>query len=69
MNRGRFGRTLAVGICATCLTVLNTGCIDRILQNALVGFGFSLGALPANIIADQLLAGFLGDEANDNTAE
>ena len=68
MNRGRFGRNLALGLCATCLTVLNTGCIDRIFQNALVGFGLALGALPANIVADQFLAGFLGDEVdNDNT--
>jgi len=59
MKRGRFGRSLALGLFATCVTVLNTGCIDRIAQNILVGFGFSLGALPAGIVADWV-TGFLG---------
>jgi hypothetical protein len=69
MNRGRFCRTLAIGLLASCAAVFNTGCIDRILQNAIVGFGFSLGALPANILADQLFAGFLGgdDGSTDGT--
>ena len=66
MNRGRFGRTLALGLCATCLTVLNTGCINRILQNAIVGFGFSLGALPAEIVSDLVFGSFLGGTDNDN---
>lgn len=64
MNRGRLGRTLAIGMLATCLTVLNTGCINRILQNAIVGFGFSLGALPAQIVSDFIFGSFTG---NDNT--
>jgi hypothetical protein len=70
MNRGRFGRTLAVCTLAVCATVFNTGCIDRIFQNMLIGFGFSLGALPAQVVADQFLAGFLGggDNTNDNGA-
>jgi len=67
MNRGRFGRTLALGLFAACVSVLNTGCIDRIFQNALVGFGFSLGALPANLLADEILASFFTDNTNDNT--
>jgi hypothetical protein len=46
------------------LSVLNTGCIQTIGQNLLVGFGFSLGALPAQIVADQLLGAFI---TNDNT--
>jgi hypothetical protein len=64
MNRGRFGRNLALGLCVTVLSVLNTGCIQTIGQNLLVGFGFSLGALPAQIVADQLLGAFI---TNDNT--
>jgi len=56
MNRGRIGRTLTLGVFAACVAVLNTGCIDKIFQNAIVGFGFSLGALPAEIVADQLFA-------------
>lgn len=68
MNRGRFGRTLAIGMLATCLTVLNTGCIQNIFQNALVGFGFSLGALPAQIVADQLFGNFLTGNTNNNAA-
>lgn len=67
MNRGRFGRSLAVGLFAACVSVLNTGCIDRVLSNAVVGFGFSLGALPAQIVGDFLFGTFLGDLANDNT--
>lgn len=65
MNRGRIGRTLTLGLFAACLTVLNTGCIDRILQNAIVGFGFSLGALPAEIVADQIFGTFLTDNNDD----
>ncbi len=57
MNRGRFGRTLALGFFASCLTVLNTGCLQNIGQALLDGFGFSLGALPANFIADTFLVG------------
>jgi len=52
MNRGRFGRTLALGIFAVCAAVLNTGCIDKIAQNMLVGFGFTLGSLPAQYVYD-----------------
>lgn len=55
MNRGRFGRTLALGLFAACVSILNTGCIDRIAQNMLVGFGFTLGSLPAQFIYDQAL--------------
>jgi succinate-acetate transporter protein len=65
MNRGRLVRSLALGLCATVLSVLNTGCIQTIGQNLLVGFGFSLGALPAQIVADQLFGSFL--TGNDNT--
>lgn len=60
MKRGRIGRTLALGLFAACVSVLNTGCIDKIAQNMLVGFGFSLGALPANILGDWVLTNFLG---------
>ena len=56
MNRGRIGRTLALAIFSGCVTILNTGCIDKIFQNMIVGFGFSLGALPAQVVADQLFA-------------
>jgi hypothetical protein len=67
MNRGRFGRTLALGLCATALTVLNTGCINRILQNAIVGFGFSLGALPAEIVSDLVFGSFVDGGTDDGT--
>ena len=60
MNRGRFRRNLAMGLCGLFLVGCNAGCIERIFQNAIIGFGFSLGALPANILADQLFAGLLG---------
>lgn len=63
MNRGRFGRSLAVGLFAVCVSVLNTGCIERIGQNVLNGFGFSLGALPAQIVGDFIFGTFLGDQA------
>ena len=55
MNRGRFGRTLALGLFAACVTVLNTGCINTIAQNLLVGFGFTLGSLPAQYVYDLAL--------------
>lgn len=58
MNRGRFGRTLALGLFAACVSILNTGCIDRIAQNMLVGFGFTLGSLPAQYVYD-LALGFV----------
>ena len=58
MKRGRIGRSLALGLFATVVTVLNTGCIDRILQNALVGFGFGLGNIPVQFVADTVL-GFI----------
>lgn len=58
MNRGRFGRFLAVGVCGVA-SVFNTGCIDTILQNSIVGFGFSLGALPAQIVSDFIFGNFL----------
>ena len=67
MNRGRIGRTLALGLCATCLTVLNTGCVNRIFQNALVGFGFSLGALPAGYVGNLIFGSFLGGADGDPT--
>jgi hypothetical protein len=57
MKRERIGRIAAVGLIGTALAGCNSGCIvDAIGQNMLVGFGFSLGALPAQIIADQFLA-------------
>lgn len=59
MNRGRFGRKLCVGLLATCASVFNVGCIDRVLENAVVGFGFSLGALPAQVVADFIFGSFL----------
>lgn len=59
MNRGRIGRSLALGLLGIFASVFNTGCIDTIGQNMLVGFGFSLGALPANYIADTFLVGLL----------
>jgi hypothetical protein len=55
MNRGRFGRTLALGLFAAVVSVLNTGCIDKIAQNMLVGFGFTLGSLPAQYVYDLAL--------------
>lgn len=61
MKRGRLGRSLALGLFATCITVLNTGCVDRILQNALVGFGFGLGNIPVQFVADTVL-GFLNPD-------
>lgn len=62
MNRGRFGRTLALALFSGCVTVLNTGCIDKIFQNAVVGFGFSLGALPAQIVSDFIFGNFLNPD-------
>lgn len=58
MKRGRFCRTAALGLFSVFATIMNTGCIDTIAQNILVGFGFSLGALPAQFVADTFLAGF-----------
>jgi|CXWL01.1.fsa_nt_gi hypothetical protein len=65
MKRGRIGRSLALGLFAACVTVLNTGCIDRIAQNMLVGFGFSLGALPADVVSSFVLDSFLGGTDGD----
>jgi hypothetical protein len=46
-----FGRSAAIGMFAICVAMLNTGCIDRIGQWALNGFGFSLGGIPATIVS------------------
>lgn len=62
MNRGRFGRTLALGLFAACVSVLNTGCIDAIMQNALVGFGFTLGSYPAQYVYDNTLGTVIPDD-------
>jgi hypothetical protein len=55
------GRILSLGFFAICTTVLNTGCLDNIGQAMLDGFGLSLGALPANYIADTYLASLFPD--------
>lgn len=55
MKRGRLARTLALGLFATCVSVLNTGCVGTAMQNLLVGFGFTLGSLPAQYVYDQLI--------------
>jgi hypothetical protein len=66
MKRGSIGRTAALGLVAGTLTVANTGCIlEAIGQNAIVGFGFSLGALPAQFIADTFLADLLNPPATE----
>jgi len=68
MKRENIGRTAALGLLGAGLAGCNTGCIvEAIGQNMVVGFGFSLGALPAQIIADQFLAGFLTPD--DGTAQ
>jgi hypothetical protein len=59
MKRERMGRIAAVGLMGTALAGCNAGCLETIGQNILVGFGFSLGALPANFIADTFLADLL----------
>lgn len=69
MKRG-ISRTAALGLIATGLAVPNTGCIDTIGQNILVGFGFSLGALPAQIVSDYVLTTFFPtDGTDDGTTE
>lgn len=68
MKRG-IGRIAALGLIATGLAVPNTGCIDTIGQNMLVGFGFSLGALPANFIADTFLVNLFPTDDGDGTTE
>jgi hypothetical protein len=69
MKRG-IGRTAALGLIATGLAVPNTGCIDTIGQNILVGFGFSLGALPAQLVSDYVLGTFFPDDGTgDGTTE
>jgi len=67
MKRENIGRTAALGLLGAALAGCNTGCIDTIGQNMLVGFGFSLGALPANFIADTFFADLLNPD--DGAAE
>jgi hypothetical protein len=59
MKRGSIGRTAALGLLGAGLAGCNAGCLETIGQNILVGFGFSLGALPANFIADTFFADLL----------
>jgi hypothetical protein len=53
---------LALGLFAACVSILNTGCIDKIAQNLLVGFGFTLGSLPAQYVYDQAIGIVTPDE-------
>ena len=60
MQNGNFRRFVVVSVLGVACTVLNTGCIDKIGQAFINGFGFSFGAVPANIISDYILTNFLG---------
>jgi len=55
------------GICvmATCCSLYAGGCTTRIAQSVLTGFGFSLGALPAQVVSDYV-TGLLGGNADAN---
>jgi hypothetical protein len=63
MKRGSFGRKAAIGMFAVCATLFNVGCIDRIGQWALNGFGWGLGNIPVAIVGGfvtDALGGLLG---------
>jgi len=60
MKNGRTRRFVAVSMLAVC-SLFGTGCsLSGLTQNAWFGFGAGLGAIPANLVADFIVANFLG---------
>jgi len=60
MQTGRIRKFVAVCLLGVFAT-LNTGCIDAISRAFVNGFGFSLGSVPAQILADYI-QGFLNPD-------
>lgn len=65
MKNRRFQRFLALGVFAASGSLFQLGCsLERIGRSVFEGFGFSLGAIPAQFVADALL-GFVNPPDNE----
>jgi hypothetical protein len=65
MKNSGFRRFLALGAFTACGTLFQFGCsLDRVGRSIWEGFGFSIGAIPAQFVADALL-GFVTPPADE----